>query len=443
MRRVILAVLLSVASVGIVSTASAATITVAAGEVAVDAGNGNCSLREAINNAELILGGDTSGGDCVAGDPGADTIVLAAASTYDLPDIAVSDGANGDSGLPAITSVITIQGNGAIIQRSPTLFSGTPCGGGGDKFRIFFIYDSGNLTLENVRLRNGCASGSAGGAIFNCGALTITDSVIDNNVADTSAGAIQNDGMLTLTRSTLSNNAVTSGAGGAVVDTGGFEILQSTINNNSTPGAGGALLEAGGGGTRTIANSTISGNSADGTGGGLQNDASTSLTNVTVAFNQMGPPGSLGGPGAGIFGSSTLANTLLADQIGGSDCAGVTSLVGNLDDDGSCAATTTTTPDIGPLANNGGPTQTHALLAGSPAIDTGDNATCAAAPVDNFDQRGFTRPIFGRISVTCDVGAYEFRASSTAPTLSPVALVLLVLALGAIALVTMRHNPAG
>ena len=397
--------------------ARAATITVAPGEVAVNAGNGLCSLREAIANAESDT--DTSGGDCVAGS-GTDTIVLAAGSTYALPDAAPTVDPNyGDSGLPAISTAIVIDGNGATIERDSALFSGSACSGAGAKFRIVYVAPSGDLALNNLTLRYGCADfgfRGAGGAIFNRGNVSAIDAVVSSSQALSSGGAIQNDGTMTLTRSTVNSSATTVGAGGAIVNTGTLNVAQSTIEGNQTPGAGGGIDNPRG--SAQLANSTLSGNSSAGNGGAIFNmGTSLTLTNATVAANHGTSIAAAATPGSGLYSwsSMTLANTLLALQVGGSNCSGFVSSSNSLADDASCTgATFTATPMIGPLAFNGGPTRTHALLVGSPAIDTGNNATCSAAPVSGIDQRGFIRPQFGASGFSCDVGAYEYSAGSFA-----------------------------
>jgi hypothetical protein len=420
----------------------AATIFVATGEVIVNPGNNKCSLREAINNANA--GGDTSGGDCTPGDPGADEIVLAPGSIYNLPDVAHTSADFGLSGLPAITSTIDLKGSGATIQRSPSLLVGSqPCDSSSN-FRLFFVDTKGDLTLENVLLRNGCASFSdgtgAGGAILNIGAATLMQTRVTGNEASQSGGGIHNDGTLDLLMSTVSGNEVIDGAGGGIVNTGKFTSTQSTISWNATPGAGGAMYNPG---TTTMANSTISGNEADGTGGGLQNESDATLTNVTVSANTAtrSADSPFPGFGGGIFennGTVTLGNTIVAQQSRGTDCYGsITSNGHNLDSDGTCnvqaSDLTSSTPGLGPLSNNGGPTLTQALLLGSPAIDHGDNAMCAAAPVNDVDQRDVSRPRNGGISLTCDIGAFELcleclRAApaASAPVLAGLLVMLLV-----------------
>jgi uncharacterized repeat protein (TIGR02543 family) len=413
-RAIWLAVLALVVGV-VTSPSQAATIAVAAGEVAVNPGNGTCSLREAILNAEA--GGQTSGGDCAAGEAGPNIISLAAGSTYTLPDQDPHHADGEVNGLPEIHTQITINGNAATIQRDPALFSGTACGGAGAKFRIFYVSGLGDLILNNLTLQNGCAndgSVGAGGAIFNRGTLGLDTVTISNNEALRSGGAIHNDGDLTLTRSTVSNNAVTAteAGGGGIVNRGTMQVLQSTISGNDGAGAGGGVDT--GLGNAAFANSTVSGNTSEGDGGGIFNRSpSTTVVNSTVALNR-GTNSVAPGLGSGIYvdsGTVTLSNSLVVQQVNGANCSGVSGGGNNLADDGTCpTATVTATPLIGSLADYGGTTETHALLLGSPAIDTGSNTICNASPVSAVDQRGVSRPQ----GTTCDIGAFELHKYSVA-----------------------------
>jgi len=190
-------------------------------------------------------------------------------------------------------------------------------------------------------------------------------------------------------------------------------------------------------GTLTVT-STFSGNSASagwqglGFGGGIFNDAGSTLTvtNSTFSGNSALGFGSLEdrSPGGGGIvnsgGTLTVTNTIVANSPSGGNCSGpITDGGHNIDDDGSCGFSGTspsnTNPMLSGLANNGGPTQTIALLAGSPAIDAGDESVCSVAPVNNLDQRGYVRP--GTGSVNCSIGAYEYNAvpASLSPTPTP------------------------
>src|SRR5690606_6795296 len=142
----------------------------------------------------------------------------------------------------------------------------------------------------------------------------------------------------------------------------------------------------------TLIHVTFSGNSAGTNGGGLR------ANNSTI----------------------TLKNTIIADSVSGGDCTlsasgviGAGSIHNLIEDTGSSACNLThgvdgniigLDPKLGPLADNGGFTQTHALLVGSPAINAGDAAICAAAPVNHESQNGVTRPQ----GPQCDIGAYEY-----------------------------------
>ena len=171
-------------------------------------------------------------------------------------------------------------------------------------------------------------------------------------------------------------------------------------------------------------NSTFSGNSVSATGGGIGNIGGTlTVTHSTFSGNSASEGGGIYNgvdPDTETIGTLTLANTILANSPSGGDCVnngGTLTPAGvNLVEDGSCGASTDPThfltgdPQLGPLAPNGGPTQTHALLVGSPAIDAADNSFCL-----DTDQRGVARPQ----GTACDIGAYERDVGMQLTALSP------------------------
>jgi len=227
-----------------------------------------------------------------------------------------------------------------------------------------------------------------------------------------------------------------------------LSIDQTTITGNSSVGAGGGVFVRGQGSVATITNSTISGNTAGSYAGGVQTQqgavstftnvtisgntaplwvalttgsgSSASLVNVTIAGNIST---GLSGSAIGNYSSLTLKNTAIQDGSTGCDGDGAFQSLGhNLDGDDSCHLTgpgdmPNVDAKLGALSDNGGPTQTHALLPGSPAIDHGDNAGCPAT-----DQRGYARPADGDGDTTavCDIGAFEYGSSPTpTPTATP------------------------
>jgi hypothetical protein len=188
----------------------------------------------------------------------------------------------------------------------------------------------------------------------------------------------------------LKRLSVTTGGGAAtpaIDNAGTLEVESALIGGNS-----GAGMHVEPGSTATIRNSTLS----DGLDFGLISSGTTSFFNSTVAFNATG----------GVDNKNTLnlTNTIVAENKGG-DCATKAAAAADhsLDSDGSCGvgALSKTNPLLGELAENGGPTQTHAEQKGSPAIDAGNSASCPAT-----DQRGFPRPDL--MSTACDIGAFEF-----------------------------------
>ena len=222
---------------------------------------------------------------------------------------------------------------------------------------------------------------------------------------------------LVLVDSTVRDNSVTGGAGGGVY---GFfntnvTIERSTISGNTANDVGGGIRSLG---NFTILNSTISGNTSTGWMGGgfFHTDGVMNIVNSTIA-NNTAPAGTAGGGFVGTFthasATLTLANTIIAGNSGpqcfyapwGGGVVKLTSLGRNVVSDATCGIPAPAANDrivadalLGPLADNGGPTLTHALLPGSPALDAAAAANCPAV-----DQRGSVRPQ----GAACDVGAYE------------------------------------
>ncbi|MBV6393172.1 MAG: hypothetical protein KPEEDBHJ_02408 [Anaerolineales bacterium] len=386
---------LSLTTLGI-QPAYAASLTVNSADDTV--GNDSaCTLREAITNAN---NDDQSGStDCAAGS-GADVITFAANYTITL-----------GSQLPAVTSQITITGNGAantIVQANAAPNVAT--------YRVFEVSATGNLTLDGLTVRHGRCNGScatnsnSGGGILNIGGtVTVTDSALSGNSANSGGGIYNNNnGTVAVTNSALSGNIAGYGGGIYSDNYSTVTVANSTISGNS------ATASSGGGifnyyqSTLTVTNSTLSGNSTTYRGGGIYNafTGTATVTNSTLSGN------SADNFGGGIYnnvGTLNYSNTIIANSAGG-DCINggtIGANANNLVEDGSCSASLSGDPNLGPLQDNGGPTQTHALLTGSAAIDAGDATTCAAPPVNNLDQRGVTRPQ----GAGCDIGSYELDAS--------------------------------
>lgn len=296
------------------------------------------------------------------------------------------------------------------------------------------IFNMGELTIISSTLSGNNAT-DGGGGIYNLGFLDVVNSTLSGNTADETGGGVRNDGTLNLNNAILSRNT-TGGSGGGIYTIQTLNMTNSTLSENSAYEGGGiynllnleitkstlsgnTAREDGGGivnvGSLTITNSTLSGNHAK-RGGGILNDDSLTLRNVTLYGNAASASN---GGGVINLDDSILYffNTIIAYSTGG-DCvkAGSTTLDGthNLVEDGSCqvddGSNLSGDPMLGPLANNGGPTLTHAiLLSDSPAVDAGDPGTCAASPVNNLDQRGYYRPFDGNKSgeAVCDIGAFE------------------------------------
>lgn len=233
------------------------------------------------------------------------------------------------------------------------------------------------------------------------GEVSIVDSSFIGNRAATLGGAIvSHGGRIGLRNSIFRNNAAQAGNGGAIFayDPAPVAIAGSTFSGNRASSRGGAISA---GGATTIGNSTFWRNTAVLGGGAVRQHTEGSmieLTNVTIA----------GAEGASLSGNLTLRNSLIANTAGAPNCAGTITTGGpNLEYPGTnCGASIQgSDPLLESLGSQGGPTPTVAFESASPARDAGDNAICAAAPVDGIDQRGRPRPL--PVGGRCDLGAYE------------------------------------
>lgn len=357
--------------------------------------NGHMSLNNVTvrnNTADEFFGGSSSCADCAGGGILNLDVMTITNSTIHGNQADFGGGIDNAAMATLTATNITVYDNTAENSVSQ---------GGG-------IENLGVMTLTGSEVRTNTARNGAG--IFNEGTLTVNSSSIHDNVASGRGGGLDNTFSLTINTSNIYNNEAGSGGGGGISTESGTVVLdRSAVYNNSAGGAGGGILNnvdpITGVNNFTITNSTISGNSAAGAGGGLRSmgSAVTNLNNVTFRNNSSIVQS---GQSISIFaGTLTVKNTIIAISGSGTNCGGggvITSQGYNLASDGSCQLNTTgdlssTNPQLGPLQNNGGPTLTHALLVGSPAIDSGSG--CPAV-----DQRGVARP-FGS---ACDRGAYEY-----------------------------------
>jgi hypothetical protein len=332
-----------------------------------------------------------------------------------LGDLTIAHGkGNGGGGISnqgmATLTNCTLSGNyagigGGIFNYSGTAtldhctLSGNSAGIGGG------IYNSdGTLQLANCTLSDNSANygDGIGGGIYNYfGTATLANCTLSGNSASGvggGGGGISNDGTATLANCTLSGNSASGvGGGGGIYNAGTATLANCTLAGNSADVGGGISND----GTATLANCTLSGNSATG-GGGIYNAGTATLANCTLSGNSA----TVGG---GIYNYSqctvTLNNSIVANSVTGGDIYNPGTLQGshNLVGDGSgLPGWLSGDPQLGPLQDNGGPTQTMALPPGSPAIDAGDNALVPAGVTT--DQRGGNRFVSG----VTDLGALEY-----------------------------------
>ena len=337
-----------------VTPAYAATLTVTNTN---DSGAG--SLRQAI--------ADAASGDTITFDAGlsGQTITLTSGELAIAKDLTI-DGS-------ALASQVTISGNNTS--------------------RVFNI-SSGSVTLNNLTIAYGNSDWGGGLNSGTYGTVTITNSTFHHNYG-TVIGAIHvYYTTLVVSNSTFDQNSSPAGFAGGIAlrDYSNANISNSTFSGNTGSAAGGVF--AGWYSTLTLNNNTFSGNitTAVGNGGALTVDSWTSVYLTNNIFANSTSDGVT--PTADCYLSSSIYTLSSVNNLVEIDSAAPN----------SCAPAVTGDPLLNALASNGGPTDTMSLQAGSWALGMGDAATCAAAPVNNLDQRGQSRPQGGG---NCDIGAYE------------------------------------
>jgi len=433
------------------------TLTILTVNTTADQNDGSSSNGLSLRDAILIANANPNTGY---------EIHLTGGVTYTLTSNGINEDAarTGDLDIKTRNNVLYIgafDGQKATIDASGLLNSD----------RVFHVLSIGRLSLQNVVVTGGLSTSEGGGIkVESTGFLDLYNVTVRNNQGR-SGGGIYNLGITYLSHgSSVINNSV-SGAGpsgGGIRNVGTLTAIDSTISNNDGGAFGGGIYNAG---TQTLINTTVSGNTAR-TGGGIANNYSSALSallNTTVSSNSA----SLGGAGgidnddgiinilnstvtnntfSGILsysggitnsgsGTVNLRNTIVAGNFDLDNRLdnfypdlrgtfnGNNNLIGNLNGASGTIGTGTdivnANPRLGPLQNNGGLTLTHALLAGSPAINAGNNSIIPTDSEDidgdgntteqiPYDQRGLSR-VSG---TTVDIGAFEVQTPTALPTIS-------------------------
>jgi hypothetical protein len=336
--------------------------------------------------------------------------------------IYIADAVHTEAGI-TITKDVTIQGQGAqhtIVQAHQEAGKATD--------RVFFIAEGATVTIQAMTIRYGSPTEGlrSGGGIQNQGTLMLAFSVVSDNLANCGGGIWNNGGMLTVVNCTIRDNTADGvaapgyncGSGGAIknVEGGTLTVIDSTLSHNHAEGKGGGL-HVSCKSKATLTNCTISDNHAVGRGGGIHFKGEVTLNHCTITGNSAKGvvrgkgTGDPAGGGISIRGTLHFSNTIIANNSLDGDCflgslGVIATNIHNLIEDGSCPSDYSGDPNLGPLADNGGDTQTHALLPGSPAIDAVPARDC----IGDTDQRGEARPIAQTSPGTsCDIGAFELQ----------------------------------
>jgi len=394
-----------------------------AGEVSIDnmiiAGASSHGIRSF--GGTVTLTNSTISGNSDNG-TGAGIYAFRSIFTIDNTMITGNRAAQLGAGIYSFGSVITI--TNSTISGNSTTYIGNYGGSGAG----IFTSDS-TITLSNSVVAGNFATGNGGGISAGGGTITLNNSTVSGNYATrTGGGIIVGGGTLRLNNSTVSGNSAAVEGGGIDVNSSSVVTLTSSTVSDNSGGAGGGLHMSSG--LLMLTNSTISGNTAVFAGAAYaRTDSVLTFENSTISNN-------VNAFGAGILTSSTptitLSNSIIAGNNAGLDggelylngamfntegnnllgdasksyaqaFSGVSISSNNIVATSDGNNPTPLANILRPLANNGGPTQTHALVAASPAIDAGRNSNCPTR-----DQRGQLRN-----DGNCDIGSYEFEPEIT------------------------------
>jgi hypothetical protein len=401
-----------------------------------NSGGGGVGAGNAGDLRYVLTSSNTAGGtNSIVFQPGlSGTILLHAV----LPNIGTNLSLNGP-----VDNAVVVNGNhlGSVFDVAPgetvsisglTITGGNaPAANGGGGI---LNNKGGTLTVSNCIITDNSAAVLGGGILNDRGTLTVSNSILTGNSAGSAGGGIASTGTLTVSNTTVSGNTLPNrgqSQGGGILSNGTLTLSDSTIAGNFAQIGGGLTVL----GTMIVSNSTISGNSAL-LGGGITIEGTVAILNSTITDNSVSGGGARGG---GIFqpfpgnGPITLHDTILAanrvkNGASSPDFAGTVSasvvidgatynegfnLIGNntgsrgftkgKNGDHVGTSLKPIDPKLGPLRNNGGPTETQALLPDSPALGAGDPNNRGALP--QFDQRGFGFPRI--VANRVDIGAFE------------------------------------
>lgn len=406
------------------------------------------------NQVSITNPGASSGGGGVYIDGGILVVTDSTITDNSVILTGSASGASGGGGLYDNSGSVTVTGSDVSDNTVVQSASAGSSGGGG-------IYsNSGGVDVQTSTVSNNSAtvdsstfgSDGGGGIYANSGTVTLGHAGVGSNTFQLTAstdgnsgggGVYSNGGDIEAVSSSVDfntaqmtdNSTIGNDGGGGLYSNGGgigsvfSSISQNTaiVSANGNGNGGGAIFDDGRGGTYLV--STLSGNSVSLSGYGAQNGGgaifsfgTSQISGLTIAGNH------INAPGGGLFladsaSSFALENTIVADNTIG-NCAGSGTFHSagfNLETANSCGLTgpgdvVNTDPKLGPLQNNGGPTPTRALAAGSPAVDAGTCQSTLGAPLTT-DQRGVARP--QPAGGKCDIGAYELVPASSSPPPGP------------------------